>query len=103
MVLLFDFSSMEPAEQIRAKQAAIKFLTTQMTASDSVAIMAYGVKLTTVQDFTSDRDALLSAINAFASVIPVKTRVSRIRAPIRKIKAVHSSPMRPSSTSSTPI
>ena len=34
MVLLFDFSSMQPAEQIRAKNAAIKFLTSQMTASD---------------------------------------------------------------------
>lgn len=65
MVLLFDFSSMQAAEQIRAKQAAIKFLTTQMTASDSVAIQVYGVKLTTIQDFTSDRDALISAINRF--------------------------------------
>ncbi len=26
MIMLFDFSSMQPAEQIRAKQAAIKFL-----------------------------------------------------------------------------
>jgi VWFA-related protein len=65
MVLLFDFSSMQPPEQIRAKQAAIKFLTSQMTSSDSVAIMAYGVKLTTIQDFTSDRDALISAIQRF--------------------------------------
>jgi hypothetical protein len=27
MVMLFDFSSMQPAEQIRARNAAIKFLT----------------------------------------------------------------------------
>ncbi len=27
MVMLFDFSSMQPAEQIRAKNAAIQFLT----------------------------------------------------------------------------
>lgn len=62
MVLLFDLSSMQPAEQMRAKEAALQFLTTQLTRSDNVAIMSYGVKLTTVQDFTSDRDALVSAI-----------------------------------------
>ncbi len=65
MVLLFDFSSMEPAEQIRAKNAAIKFLSNQMTSSDMVSVMAYGTVLKTVQDFTSDRDLLVAAINKF--------------------------------------
>lgn len=65
VVMLFDFSSMEPAEQIRAKQAATKFITTQMTASDTVAIEVLGSELHTVQDFTSDRDLLLTAINKF--------------------------------------
>jgi len=65
MVLLFDFSSMQPAEQIRAKEAAIKFLTNQMTASDTVAIMVYGNELKTVQDFTSDRDLLIATIDKF--------------------------------------
>jgi len=65
VVILFDFSSMQPAEQIRAKQAAVKFITTQMTASDTVAIQVFGTELRTVQDFTSDRDLLLAAINKF--------------------------------------
>ena len=65
MILLFDFSSMQPAEQIRAKDAAIKFLSSQMTASDSVSIMAYGNELKTLLDFTSDRDLLINAINRF--------------------------------------
>lgn len=65
VVILFDFSSMQPAEQIRAKQAAIKFITAQMTASDTVAIEVLGSELRTVQDFTSDREMLLSAINKF--------------------------------------
>ncbi len=65
MVLLFDFSSMQPAEQIRAKQSAIKFLTTQMTSSDEVSIMVYGSELKTVQEFTSDRDLLISSIERF--------------------------------------
>ena len=63
--MLFDFSSMQPAEQVRAKQAAVKFITTQMTASDTVSIAVLGSELRTVQDFTSDRQVLLSAINKF--------------------------------------
>lgn len=65
IVMLFDFSSMQAAEQIRSKQAALKFLTTQMTASDLVSIMTFGTELQTVQDFTSDRDLLTTAINRF--------------------------------------
>ena len=65
MILLFDFGSMQPAEQIRAKDAAIKFLSTQMTASDTVSIMTYGSELKTALDFTSDRDLLIATINKF--------------------------------------
>ncbi len=63
MILLFDFSSMQPAEQIRAKQAAVKFLTAQMTSSDSVSLMVFGASLQTLLDFTSDRDLLINTIN----------------------------------------
>ena len=65
MVILFDFSSMQPAEQIRARTAAIKFLKTQMTTSDSVSIMLFTSELKTVQDFTSDRELLIATINKF--------------------------------------
>jgi len=65
IVILFDFSAMQPAEQIRARNVATKFLTGQMTASDSVSIMVFTSALKTVQDFTSDRDLLLATINKF--------------------------------------
>lgn len=65
MILLFDFSSMQPAEQIRAKDAAVKFLTAQMTSSDTVSIMTFGTELQTLLDFTSDRDLLINTINKF--------------------------------------
>ena len=65
MVMLFDFSSMQPAEQLRACNAAIKFLTSQMTTSDLVSIMIFTSELKTVQDFTSDRDLLIATINKF--------------------------------------
>ncbi|MBV8070902.1 MAG: VWA domain-containing protein [Acidobacteriaceae bacterium] len=65
LIMFFDFGSMQPAEQIRSREAAIKFLTTQMTPSDMVSIMTYGSQLKTVQDFTPDRDLLIATINKF--------------------------------------
>jgi VWFA-related protein len=65
IVMLFDLSSMQPPEQLRAADAAIKFLTTQMTKSDMVSIMVFGTSLKTVQDFTDDRDLLVSTIRKF--------------------------------------
>jgi VWFA-related protein len=65
MVLFFDFSSMEQAEQIRAQQSALKFLDTQMTAADMVSIMAFGSQLQVLQDFTSDREHLNEVIRGF--------------------------------------
>lgn len=63
--LMFDFSSMAPAEQLRAQDAALKFLRTQMTAADMVAIMTFGSQFKIVQDFTADRDLLIDTIRKF--------------------------------------
>jgi VWFA-related protein len=65
IVMLFDFSSMQPQEQIRATDSAIKFLSTHMTSSDMVSLMVFGTDLKTVQDFTADRDLLISTLHAF--------------------------------------
>ena len=56
LVLFFDFSSMQPQEQIRAQQAALKFLQEQMTPSDLGSIMTLGATVQVAQDFTADRD-----------------------------------------------
>lgn len=63
IVMLFDFSSMQPAEQFRALDAATRFLNTQMTSSDLVSIMVFGSSLKTLQDFTGDRELLISTIH----------------------------------------
>ncbi len=65
LVLFFDFSSMETAEQIRAQRSAEKFLNENLTEADSVAIMAFSTKLRVLQDFTDDRETLLSVIRGF--------------------------------------
>ena len=65
LVLFFDWSSMQPADQVRAKEAAQKFLTTQMTSADTVSILSFGSHLKVEQDFTSDRDLLVETVRKF--------------------------------------
>ncbi len=55
-------TSMQPPEQVRAQDAAVKFLQTQMTSSDLVEIMTYTTAIKVVQEWTDDRDSLISTI-----------------------------------------
>jgi len=68
LVFFFDQAGMPVADQLRAQQAAIKFLNTQITKSDMVAIMAYSTSLTVLQDFTDDRDALIDVLKKKVSI-----------------------------------
>jgi VWFA-related protein len=65
LVLFFDFSSMQAQEQVRAQEAALKFLSEQMTPADMVAIMTLGASVQVAQDFTTDRDRLTQVIRGF--------------------------------------
>jgi len=61
--MYFDMSAMRPAEQLRALAAAEKFVRTQITTADLVAIMRYnGASADVLQDFTADRSRLLSIL-----------------------------------------
>ncbi len=62
LCLFFDMTSMDPPEQLRAQEAAIKFLGSQMTASDLVEIMTYTTALKVVQEWTDDRDSLIATL-----------------------------------------
>jgi VWFA-related protein len=66
LALFFDFSSMAQADQVRARDAAEKFLKTQMTSSDLVSIMTFANKFQVVEDFTDDRDRLMAALRKMA-------------------------------------
>jgi VWFA-related protein len=63
LALYFDMTSMPVPDQLRATAAAEKFIRTQMTSADLVALMTYtsgAVKV--LEDFTDDRDRLLNSI-----------------------------------------
>lgn len=63
LALYFDLTAMPPPDQIRALNAAKKFVRTQMSGSDLMAIMAFtSGSVQVLQDFTADRTQLLSVI-----------------------------------------
>jgi VWFA-related protein len=58
MVMFFDMTSMPINDQIRAQEAALKFLREQMKPADLFAIMTFSSEVKVVEDFTDDRDLL---------------------------------------------
>ena len=62
MVMFFDMTSMPIDDQNRAQKAAEKFLKTQMTKSDLMAIMTFSNDIKVVEDFTDDRDQLMKDV-----------------------------------------
>jgi VWFA-related protein len=63
LALYFDLTAMPIPDQLRALDAAQKFIQTQMTPADLMAIMTFSSgSVQVLQDFTDDRDRLLSII-----------------------------------------
>lgn len=63
LALYFDMSAMRSADQRRALTAAEKFIRAQMTPIDLVSILRYqGGSVDVLQDFTADRNKLLSIL-----------------------------------------
>jgi VWFA-related protein len=62
LCLLFDMTSMQPPEQLRAQEAAIKFLETQMTSNDLVEIMTFNSNIKIIEEFTADRERLITTL-----------------------------------------
>jgi VWFA-related protein len=63
LALYFDMTAMPPGDQARALAAAEKFIRTQMTPADLMAILRYaGGAVEVLQDFTGDHDRLLSIL-----------------------------------------
>ena len=63
LALYFDMTAMPPEDQMRALMAAEKFIRTQMTSVDLVSILRYsGSSVDVLQDFTDDRNRLLSIL-----------------------------------------
>jgi VWFA-related protein len=67
LAMYFDMTALPPGDQLRALEGARKFIRTQMTPSDLIAIMIFrGGAVEVLQDFTGDRDRLSTIIETIA-------------------------------------
>lgn len=67
LVLYFNLDSMPVPDQLRSFTAAEKFVRAQMTKADLLAVMMYdGAGVRVLQDFTDDRERLLTIIQTVA-------------------------------------
>ncbi len=63
LVLYFDMTAMPPPDQLRAISAAQRFIRTQMTPADRMALMRFeGGAVRVMSDFTQDRERLNSIL-----------------------------------------
>jgi VWFA-related protein len=67
IVLFFDLTSMAPEDLQRSTDAAMKFLKTQMSPADLVAIVTFGTQFRINVDFTNQKELLEHSIAAIAN------------------------------------
>ena len=58
ITLYFDMSAMPVPDQLRAQAAALKFIHTQMSPADLMALIAFSDSVKVLQDFTDNKDEL---------------------------------------------
>jgi VWFA-related protein len=65
IILFFDLTSMQPEDLDRCVDAAKDFLRKKMQPADLVALVSLGDTLKVDQDFTADKDALISEVGIY--------------------------------------
>jgi VWFA-related protein len=65
IVMFFDLSSMQPEDVIRAVDAAKDYINKHMAPADMVAAVSLVSGLSMDQDFTTDKTALIAAVNKY--------------------------------------
>ena len=65
IVMFFDLTSMQPEDLERSVDAAQAFLKSKMQPADLVALVSLGDTLNVDQDFTADKNALISEVGAY--------------------------------------
>jgi VWFA-related protein len=67
LTLVFDTSSMQPDDVQKAVDGAVKWVDSQMTTADLVAVAAIHSTLQVLSDFTSSKERLHAVLSAFSA------------------------------------
>jgi VWFA-related protein len=62
LVLYIDWTSMDPSQQLRAKEGAEKAIREQLGPGDLMALLSFGTTVVVDQELTGDKDLLLAAL-----------------------------------------
>ncbi len=62
LVLFFDDSTMDPGDQVRARQAAAKFIDSTASSDRQMAVVDYGGAVHVAQNFTANTDRLKQVV-----------------------------------------
>ncbi|MGD0577626.1 MAG: VWA domain-containing protein [Bryobacteraceae bacterium] len=62
LVLYIDWTSMDPAQQLRAKEGAEKAIREQLGPGDLMALLSFGNSVVVDQELTDDKDLMLTAL-----------------------------------------
>ena len=83
LVLFFDNSTMNPGDQIRARQAAAKFIDNNAGPNRLMAVVNFGGSVQIAQNFTADADRLKQVVSGVKSsaVSPNNVEVASIGMP----------------------
>ena len=68
IAMLFDLTSMQPEELERSVKAARDYIDHKLSPVDMLAVVALSTSLTVHQDFTSDKAAMLAALDRMSGV-----------------------------------
>ena len=66
IVMFFDITSMQPEDLERAQDAARNYIAKQMQPADLAAVVSLDSSLSLDQDFTTSKELLLKAVNAYS-------------------------------------
>jgi len=91
LALYFDMSFMPVPDQLRALDAAQKFVSTRMSSTDMLSLIRYtGAGADVLQDFTGDRSSLLSVI----AKMTLGAADARATTPAEKLTALRAAVMK---------
>ena len=81
LVLFFDNSTMNPGDQIRARQAAAKFIDNNAGPNRLMAVVNFGGSVQIAQNFTADADRLKQVVSGVKSSAVSNVEVASIGMP----------------------
>lgn len=88
IALVFDDLSLSAENFLRARRALAEYVTTKLTQNDMMALISTGGALSSLQQFTNDKQRVLSALNRIGAQSNLYEKIGRTRFNMTAAEAV---------------